>query len=97
MSDVVKPVISIHGLDGVAEHRGVEAGRVVQGHGSILIVGTLLGLLRGLSHDVLHELSVQLKLLHHSGHVIRQRRWFVATTTTTTTTGPTHLVKIYQG
>ena len=76
------------------EHHGVEAGEVVQIHDSILMVVTMLVLLRELSHDVLHELPVQLKLLHHSGHVIRRRRWVVATTTTTTTTGSNHPAKI---
>ena len=92
VSDVAKPVISIHWLDGVAEHHGVEAGEVVQVHDSILMVVTMLVLLRELSHDGLHELPVQLKLLHHSGHVIRRWRWFVATTTTTT--GSNHPAKI---
>src|SRR3954470_18418515 len=91
MSDVVEPVISIHGLDGVAKHRGVEAGEVVQVHDSVLMVVTMLVLLRQLSHDVLHELPVQLKLLHHSGHVIRRWRWVVAPTTTTT--GSNHPAK----
>ena len=92
MSDVAKPVISIHGLDSVAEHRGVEAGEVVRTHGNMLVVMTLLVLLRELSHDVLHELTVQLELLHHRSHIIWRRRWFVATTTTTS--GSNHPDKI---
>ena len=59
VSDVAKPVIIIHWLDDVSEHRGVKAGKVVQIHGSMLMVMTILVLLRELSHDVLHELTVQ--------------------------------------
>src|SRR3954464_12874793 len=92
VSDVAEPVISIKWLDGVAEHCGVETGEIVQVHASMLMVLTILVLLRELSHDVLHELAVQLELLHHSGHVIRRRRRIVATTTTTT--GSNHPAKI---
>src|ERR1041385_4746158 len=86
VSDVAKPVISIQQLNSVAEHSGVEAGEVVRSHGGMLMVVPILIRLGELSHDILHELTVQLELLHHRGHVIRRRRWVVGTTTTTTTT-----------
>src|SRR3954469_11936526 len=92
MSDVVKPVISIQRLHRVAEQSGVEASEVVQSHRGMLMVVPMLIRLRELSHDIFHELSVQLKLLHHRGHVIRRRRWFVGSTTTTSTTS--HPAKI---
>ena len=89
VSDVAKPVISIQRLNSVAEHSGVEAGEVVQSHGGMLMVVPILIRLRELSHDILHELTVQFELLHHRGHVIRRRRWVVGTTTTSTTTTTT--------
>src|SRR4051812_29062223 len=92
VSNVAKPVISIQRLHSVAEHSGVVAGEVVQSHRGMLMVVPMLIRLWELSHDILHELSVQLELLHHGGHVIRRRRWVVGSTTTTTTTS--HPAKI---
>src|SRR3954469_18791136 len=92
VSDVAKPVIGIQRLHRVAEHGGVEAGEIVQSHRGMLMVVPMLIWLRELSHDIFHELSVQLELLHHRGHVIRRRRWFVGSTTTTSTTS--HPAKI---
>src|SRR3954467_1936952 len=89
VSDVAKPVISIQWLNRVAEHSGVEAGEVVQSHGGMLMVVAILIRLGELSHDILHELTVKLELLHHRGHVIRRRRWVVGTMTTSTTTTTT--------
>src|SRR3954471_16273329 len=96
VSDVAKPVIRIQRLNSVAEHSGVEAGEVVQSHRGMLMVVPMLIRLWELSHDIFHELSVQLELLHHRGHVIRRPRWFVGGTTTTTTTTSiySHPVKI---
>src|SRR3954466_10990360 len=88
VSDVAKPFISIQRLNSVAEHSGVESGEVVQSHGGVLMVVPILIRLGELSHDILHELSVQLEMLHHRGHVIRQRRWSIGSTTTTTTSHP---------
>src|ERR1041385_8440270 len=81
VSDVTKPVISIQRLNSVAEHSGVEAGEVVQSHGDMVMVVPILIRLGELSHDILYELTVQLELLHHRGHVIWRRRWVVGTTT----------------
>src|SRR3954468_23254677 len=89
VSDVAKPVISIQRLNRVAEHSGVEAGEVVQSHGGVLMMVPILIWLGELSHDILHELTVQLELLHHPGHVIWRRRWVVGSTTTSTTTTTT--------
>src|SRR3954470_9768223 len=94
VSDVAKPVISIQRLNSVAENSGVEAGEVMQSHGGMLMVVPMLIRLGELSHDIIHELSVQLELLHHRGHIIRRRRWFVASTTTTTTSMTSHPAKI---
>src|SRR3954471_25080085 len=94
VSDVAKPVISIQRLHRVVEQGGVEAGEVVQSHRGMLMVVSMLIRLWELGHDIFHELSVQLELLHHRGHVIRQRRWFVGGTTTTTTSTTSHPVEI---
>src|ERR1041385_3783586 len=96
VSDVAKPVISIQRLNSVAEHSGVEAGEGVQSHGGVLMVVPILIRLGKLSHDILHELTVQLELLHHRGHVIRRRRWFVGATTTTTSHPARSLTGIFQ-
>src|ERR1041385_6788072 len=65
MSDVAKPVISIQRLNRVAKHSGVEASEVMQSHGGVLMVVPILIRLGELSHDILHELTVQIELLHH--------------------------------
>src|SRR4051812_4270188 len=92
VSDVAKPVISIQRLNSVAENSGAEAGEVVQSHRGMLMVLPMFP--RELSHDIFHELSAQLELLHHRGHVIRRRRWFVGGTTTTMTSTTSHPAKI---
>src|SRR4051812_35116536 len=97
VSDVAEPVISIQRLNSVAEHSGVEAGEIVQSHGGMLMVVPILIRLRELSHDILHELTIHLELLHHRGHVIRRRRWVVGSTTTTTTTTTSHPARINRG
>src|SRR3954464_15291664 len=94
VSDVAKPVISIQRLNSVADNSGVEAGEVVQSHRGMLMVVPMLIRLRELSHDIFLELSVQLELLHHRGHVIRRRRWFVGGTTMTTTSTTSHPIEI---
>src|SRR3954465_14752067 len=94
VSDLAKPVISIQRLNRVAEQGGVKAGEVVQSHCGMLMVVPMLIRLRELSHDIFHELSVQLELLHHRGHVIRWRGGFVGGTTTTMTSTTSHPAKI---
>jgi len=62
VSDVAKPVISIQWLNRIAEHSGVEAGEFVQSHCGMLMVVPILVRLWEPSHDILHEMTVQLEL-----------------------------------
>ena len=62
----------------------------------LMVVVVVLILVLELINNSLHEHLVQLKLLHHCGHVARRRRWIIGTTTMSTTTTTCHPAKIYQ-
>ena len=84
VGDVAKPVINIKWLFRVAEYGGVETSKVVQSYcGSLLIVSVMV-LVRELSHDSRHELTVQLELTHHASHIVWRRWWILGTTATAT-------------
>ena len=82
--DVAKPVINIKWMFRVAEHGGVETRKVVQSYCCRLLIVSMMVLVRELSHDSFHELTVQFKLLHHASHIVWRRWWIVGTTAMTT-------------
>src|ERR1043165_6940284 len=83
--DITDPIIGLQGLLRVMESRGTEPHEALQVNTMlmILIVVLVLVLVLELINDSLHEHLILLKLLHHRGHIVWRRRWFVSTTTTT--------------
>src|SRR3954471_1575489 len=79
--DITEPIIDFQGLLRVMEGRGTESHEALQVNTMLMVLVVVLVL--ELINDSLHELLIQLKLLHHRGHIVRRRRWYVSTTTTT--------------
>src|SRR3954462_12758098 len=92
-SDIAEPIIGFQRLFRVVEGRGAESHKTLQINPILMVVVVVLILVLELINNSLHEHLVQLKLLHHCGHVVQRRRWIVGTTTTSTTTTTCHPAK----
>src|SRR3954466_8748503 len=79
--DITEPIIGFQRLLRVVEGRGVEPHEPLQVNTILMVLIVVLVL--ELINDSLHELLIQLKLLHHRSHIVRRWRWFVSTLPTT--------------
>src|SRR4051812_25128577 len=67
----MKPIIGIQRLCRLVEGRGIETHEIPQSSHRRGVLVLVLVLVLELINNSLHEHLVQLKLLHHCGHVVR--------------------------